>query len=115
MIPNFMMKKLINNISVFLFFLTIFLSTFSQVKSDEKYDLGKKIFLEQGNCAACHILLDAGSEGNIGPNLNEIRPDIMRVILAVTNGIGVMPAYQGELSIEEIDAVSHYVSLSAEK
>ena len=58
--------------------------------------------------------MDAGSDGNIGPNLNEVRPDIMRVIAAVTNGIGVMPAYQGELSPEEIEAVAHYVSVSSE-
>tara|TARA_B100000686_G_C16568969_1_gene851847 strand:- start:107 stop:433 length:327 start_codon:yes stop_codon:yes gene_type:complete len=107
-------KKLIINFSKFLFFTIIFLSFFNQVKSDEIYDKGKKIFLEQGNCASCHTLSDAGSAGNIGPNLNEIRPDIMRVITAVTNGIGVMPAYQGELSTEEIEAVAHYVSVSVE-
>ncbi len=89
-------------------------SIFSQVKSDEIYDKGKKIFLEQGNCVVCHTLLDAGSNAYIGPNLNEIKPDIMRVITAVTNGIGVMPSYQGELSTEEIEAVAHYVSVSAE-
>ena len=108
------MKKLIINFSKFLFFTIIFLSFFNQVKSDEIYDKGKKIFLEQGNCASCHTLSDAGSAGNIGPNLNEIRPDIMRVITAVTNGIGVIPAYQGELSTEEIEAVAHYVSVSVE-
>ena len=114
MIPNFIVKKLIINLSKFLFLSIIFLSVFIQVKSDEKYDKGKTIFLEQGNCAACHTLLDAGSDGNIGPNLNEIRPDTMRVIVAVTNGIGVMPAYQGELLPEEIEAVAHYVSVSSE-
>ena len=114
MIPNFIVKKLFINLSKFLFLSIIFLSIFDQAKSDEKYDKGKAIFLEQGNCAACHTLLDAGSDGNIGPNLNEIRPDIMRVIAAVTNGIGVMPAYQGELSSEEIESVAHYVSISSE-
>ena len=114
MIPNFIVKKLFINLSKFLFLSIIFLFIFNQVKSDEKYDKGKIIFLKQGNCAVCHTLLDAGSDGNIGPNLNEIRPDIMRVIAAVTNGIGVMPAYQGELSPEEIEAVAHYVSVSSE-
>ena len=114
MIPNFIVKKLIINFSKFSFLLIIFLSIFNQVRSDEMYNKGKTIFLEQGNCAACHTLLDAGSDGDIGPNLNEIRPDLMRVIVAVTNGIGVMPAYQGELSTEEIEAVAHYVSVSAE-
>ena len=44
---------------------------------------------------------------------NEIRPDITRVLYAITNGAGVMPAYEGQLSTEEIEAVSHYVSISA--
>ena len=109
MIPNLIVKKLFINSSKFLFLSIIFLSIFNQVKSDEKFDKGKIIFLEQGNCAACHALLDARSNGNIGPNLNEIRPDIGRAKNAVMNGIGVMPAYQGILSGEEIDAVSYYV------
>ena len=36
-----------------------------------------------------------------------------RVIYAVTNGIGVMPPYEGQLTIQEIEAVAHYVSISA--
>ena len=40
--------------------------------SDEKFNLGKDIFLNDGNCAACHSLKDAGSVANVGPNLNEI-------------------------------------------
>lgn len=101
-----------NRISyLFLFFFIFF--NFSIVKSDSIFDLGKEIFLNKANCATCHTLVDAGSVGQIGPNLNQIRPDKIRVIAAITNGIGVMPAYQGELSIEEIDAVSHYVSISA--
>ena len=47
--------------------------------------------------------------------LNEIRPDIQRIIMAVRNGIGVMPAMEGILSDEEIEAVAYYVSLSAEQ
>ena len=49
----------------------------------------------------------------IGPNLDQIRPDKNRVIMAVKNGIGIMPAYEGELTVEEIEAVSHYVSTVA--
>ena len=108
------MKKLIINFSKLLLIITIFLSNFYQANSDEIFEKGKIIFLEQGNCATCHTLADAKSVANIGPNLNQIRPDINRVIVAVTNGIGVMPAYQGELTPEEIEAVAHYVSISAE-
>ncbi len=84
---------------------------FSQVLyADEILNLGKNIFLEKGNCATCHSLSDAGSNGEIGPNLNLIKPDKGRVVMAVTNGIGVMPAYEGILSFEEIEAVATYVS-----
>ena len=85
---------------------------FQLVIADELFLKGKEIFLNTGNCATCHSLKDAGSNAMVGPNLNEIRPDIGRVKNAVLNGIGVMPAYQGILSGEEIDAVSYYVSES---
>ena len=78
--------------------------------ADEILDLGKNIFLEKGNCATCHALSAAGSIADIGPNLNLIKPDIGRVVMAVTNGIGVMPAYEGILTSEEIEAVALYVS-----
>ena len=82
---------------------------FLPVKSDELFEIGKDVFLNKAVCSTCHTLADAGSIGNIGPNLNEIRPDKMRVINTVTNGIGVMPAYENELTPEEIEAVAHYV------
>ena len=101
-----------NNYFYLLFFLFINLF-FLPAKSDTIFKMGKTIFLEQGNCAACHTLADAKSNGEIGPNLNQIKPNITRVIGAVTNGIGVMPPYEGVLSTEEIEAVAHYVSISA--
>ena len=105
-----MNKKLIN-IYYFLFLLVIIFP--NTLNADDFFDKGKKIFLENGNCATCHKLQDANSNGNIGPNLDEIRPDITRVIHAVTNGIGVMPAYDGILSTEDIKAVATYVAESA--
>ena len=99
-----------------LFYLIIFISFnlfFLPVKSDPIFDKGKDIFLNIAVCSTCHILADAGSEGQIGPNLNEIKPNKIRIINAVKNGIGVMPAYEGQLSTEEIEAVAHYVSISA--
>ena len=77
------------------------------------FDLGKDVFLNKAVCSACHTLADAGSSGDIGPSLNEIRPDKMRVINTVTNGIGVMPPFEDQLTLEEIEAVAHYVSISA--
>ena len=98
------------------FYLLVFLFLnlfFFPAKSDPIFELGKTIFLEQGNCATCHTLADAKSNGEIGPNLNLIKPDISRVISTVTNGIGVMPPYKEVLSKEEIEAVAHYVSITA--
>ena len=94
---------------LFVLFLNLF---FLPAKSDSIFEMGKTIFLEQG-CAACHTLADAKSYGEMGPNLNQIKPDIARVINTVTNGIGVMPPYEGVLSTQEIKAVAHYVSISA--
>ena len=77
---------------------------------DEIFEKGKEIFLNDGNCASCHSLTDAQSIAMIGPNLDEIRPSLEKVLATVTNGIGVMPAYQGELTLEEIESVAYYVS-----
>ena len=102
-----MKKKILINISCYIFIIIILLP--QNIKADDLFNQGKIIFMGDGNCATCHSLDDANSNGNIGPNLNEIKPDISRVLMAVTNGIGVMPAYQGQLSDEEIEAVATYV------
>ena len=108
-----MMKKLFINFSSV--FLLLIFALIINANADELFNKGKEIFLEAGNCAACHTLSDAGSNSMIGPNLNEIRPDVSRILMAVKNGIGVMPAMEGILSNEEIEAVAHYVSISAEQ
>ena len=108
-----MMKKLFINFSSV--FLLLIFALIINANSDELFNKGKEIFLEAGNCAACHTLSDAGSNAMIGPNLNEIRPDVSRILMVVKNGIGVMPAMEGILSNEEIEAVAHYVSISAEQ
>ena len=101
------MKKIIIFIFYYIFIFNISLS--QNINAADLFEKGKQIFLADGSCATCHTLEDANSIGNIGPNLNEIKPDISRVLMAVTNGIGVMPAYQWQLSEEEIEAVATYV------
>jgi cytochrome c6 len=83
---------------------------------DAKLALGKKVFLEisEPQCALCHTLADAGSKGEVGPILDELKPDEERVKKAVTEGIGPMPANE-VLSQEQIDAVALYVSTVAGK
>ena len=102
-----MIKKKLIKIIYCIFITTTFLS--QNIKAEDLFNQGKIIFMGDGNCATCHSLDDANSNGKVGPNLNEIKPDISRVLMAVTNGIGVMPAYQGQLSDEEIEAVATYV------
>ena len=96
------------------FFYTLIIISFIYfvpVKADEKFDLGKDLFLN--NCGACHMLSNAQSSGMIGPNLNEIKPVKDQVINTVTRGIGVMMSFEGILSSEEIEAVAHYVAVAA--
>ena len=38
-----------------------------------------------------------------------LKPPEERIISTVTNGIGVMPAFEGVLTMEEIEAVAYYV------
>ena len=96
-----------------LLFVLFFNLYFLPVKPDTIFEIGKDVFLNKAMCGSCHALSDAETVGQIGPNLNQIKPDIIRVISAVTNGIGVMPPYEGTLSMQEIEAVAHYVSISA--
>ena len=79
----------------------------------EKPTDGKSIF--QANCAACHTLADAGTSGNVGPNLDQAKPPKSLVIMRVTNGQGVMPSFKGTLDNAQINAVADYVSSVAGK
>jgi len=102
--------------NIYIFITIIFLNLFFQpLKSDEMFDFGKNIFLNKANCAACHILADAKSAGQIGPNLDQIKPELTRVLSAVSMGIGVMPAFESILTDEEIKSVSYYVFKSTNK
>lgn len=74
--------------------------------------LGKQLFLvgAQPACAICHTLKDAGSEGAVGPVLDELRPDAARVARALRDGLGAMPSFKETLSEAQIAALSLYVA-----
>ena len=74
---------------------------------------GKSIF--SANCASCHTLKAAGASGTIGPNLDDLKPPEPIVKHQVEVGGGVMPAFKGTLTPEQIDAVAKYVATSAGK
>jgi cytochrome c551 len=74
---------------------------------------GKQIFTD--NCAACHTLKDANASGQVGPNLDDAKPDEATTEKQVTNGGGAMPPFKGTLSDDEIKAISQYVASVAGK
>jgi mono/diheme cytochrome c family protein len=47
---------------------------------------GKVVFLS--TCGACHTMKAAGTAGNIGPNLDKVKPALTQALLikAITNG-----------------------------
>jgi|TARA_Y100000590_G_C15241440_1_gene833974 mono/diheme cytochrome c family protein len=102
------------------FFKKIFFSLLSiifitSVNADDKMRLGLEVYNEKAMCGSCHILKEADSNGDIGPNLDQLKPQKEKIIYTVTNGIGVMPAFQDTLTPEEIEAVAHYVFNSTNK
>jgi cytochrome c6 len=76
---------------------------------------GKRIFAEKAEppCALCHTLKAASSTGEVGPNLDELKPDLDKVRRAVKNGVGNMPPYGETLTDGEIEAVAAYVAGAA--
>jgi|SRR5829696_4622034 len=76
---------------------------------------GKQIFTGSAGCGGCHALADAGTSGNVGPNLDEAKPSKALAVARVTNGKGPMPPFKGQLSPGQIQAVAAYVSSAAGK
>jgi mono/diheme cytochrome c family protein len=75
---------------------------------------GKQVFAKAG-CGGCHTLKDAGASGNVGPNLDQLKPAEAAVAHQVEVGGGAMPAFKGTLTAAEIQAVAKYVSSVAGK
>jgi len=70
---------------------------------------GQKIFV--ATCGGCHTLSEAGTNGAVGPNLDDLKPDLARVEKAIKiggTGVGAMPPnlLQGAQATE----VATYVS-----
>ena len=82
------------------------------VASVAQMELGLEVYNNKAQCGMCHTLQAASSEGQIGTNLDQLKPSMLQVVSTVTNGIGVMPSFEGMLSSEEIEAVSYFVSTS---
>ncbi len=75
-------------------------------------EAGSSVFASSG-CGSCHTLEAAGSSGSVGPNLDEASPDFETAFTTVKNGRGGMPAFEGQLTEQQIADVAQYVSESA--
>ena len=101
---------------IFSVIILLSISLTTDLKADsEKMVLGLDIFNNKAMCSSCHVLKAAGSTGNIGPDLDDLKPLEEQVRGVVTEGLGVMPAFgeEGILTKEEIDIVSFYVANSS--
>jgi mono/diheme cytochrome c family protein len=72
---------------------------------------GKSVFASAG-CSGCHTMKAAGASGNIGPNLDEVKPSYDKVVHQVEVGGGGMPPFQGQLTDKQIQDVAAYVVAS---
>ena len=102
---------LFKKIILILVFLTFSSSTFA----DDKMALGLEVYNNKAQCGVCHTLQAARSTGDIGPNLDQLKAQMAQIIAVVTNGIGVMQAWEGILTDEEIEAVAYYIFNSTNK
>jgi mono/diheme cytochrome c family protein len=72
---------------------------------------GAKVF-DSAGCGGCHTLAAAKSNGTVGPNLDQLRPDQQRVARQVKNGGVGMPSFAKRLTEVEISQVAEFVSES---
>jgi cytochrome c oxidase subunit 2 len=80
---------------------------------------GKELFTQQ--CGSCHVLADAGTQGEVGPNLDDvlkgkdadfIRESIVDPSAEIASGYqdGVMPANFGEMFTQpQLDGLVEYL------
>lgn len=80
-------------------------------QADER-EAGRKLFTSgtAPSCSVCHTLRDAQATGEIGPPLDELKPDEARVMQALRNGLGVMPSFRDKLSEKDLALLARYVA-----
>lgn len=69
---------------------------------------GRDLFVE--SCGQCHTLDAAGTQGSIGPDLDDVRADEAEVLKKIEEGPGAMPS--NLLSGEDAQAVAAFVAAS---
>src|ERR1041385_3441892 len=73
---------------------------------------GAKVFASAG-CSGCHTLKAANAKGQVGPNLDELKPDESTVEHQVRTGGNGMPSFSNKLSAKEIAQGAAFVSSSS--
>jgi mono/diheme cytochrome c family protein len=73
---------------------------------------GAHVFKTAG-CAGCHTLKAANAKGQVGPNLDELKPDEITVAHQVRTGGNGMPPFGDRLSSTQIEQVASYVAQAA--
>ena len=73
---------------------------------------GLEVFTSAG-CGSCHTLAAAHATGDIGPNLDDLKPSEALVASQVTSGGAAMPSFAGRLSKAQIAAVARFVASAA--
>jgi cytochrome c553 len=79
----------------------------SLAKSD-----GAKVFTEHG-CNQCHTLSIAKATGQVGPNLDLLKPDAATVAHQVRVGGNGMPSFKSQLSDKQIQQVAAFVAAAS--
>jgi cytochrome c553 len=72
---------------------------------------GEEIFASAG-CGSCHTLEEAGTDGTVGPDLDDSQVDQAAAVQQITGGGGGMPPFEGQLSEQEIQDVAAFVVAS---
>lgn len=73
---------------------------------------GKEIFTAK--CGVCHELADAGTQGTLGPSLDQLRPSAERTVRQIKSGGGAMPANLAEGQDAE-DVAAYVASVAGEE
>ena len=86
------------------------------VQAQSSVDEARKLFVNGAPplpaCALCHSFKNAGATGQIGLDLDDLRPDADRVEKALRNGVGPMPSFK-TLTDAQIKGLAAYVAGAA--
>jgi mono/diheme cytochrome c family protein len=77
-------------------------------KPSAAVEAGRELF-NTWSCSACHTLTDAGSQGAVGPSLDNPKLTHDFIVNRVTNGQGPMPSFGGQISDADIGKLADYI------